>query len=127
MQNAPEGFESVTVSREDRRLIRLAMKRHADELRKEQKRCTERAVTNPVIAATVEKIAGISDNQPGLIKRFMLDGDSDPEEPTKEKAKKDPRQQDLPLGEGRASNRRGTKGPPRIGPRGSMRVDRPEA
>jgi hypothetical protein len=123
--SAPEGFESVTVSREDRRLVRLSLKLYAADLRKLQKKDTEKAVTNPVIATTIEKIAGVSDNQPGLIKRFMLDGDSDPEEPKKEKKaeKKDPRQQDLPFG----ANRKGRKGPPRIGPRGSMRVDRPEA
>jgi hypothetical protein len=51
----------------------------------------------------------------------MLDGDSDPEEPKKEKAAKDPRQQDLPLD----GDRKGRKGPPRVGPRGSMRIDQP--
>lgn len=122
MPNAPEGFEDVKTSREERRLIRLSLKRHADELRKEQKRCTERAVTNPVITDTITKIAGVSDNQPGLIKRFMLDGDSDPEEPKKEK--KDPRQRELPL-DGKPGDRKGRKGPPRIGPRGSLRVDQP--
>jgi hypothetical protein len=122
MSNAPEGFEDVKTSREDRRLVRLSLKLYAADLRKLQKKDTEHAVTNPVIAATVEKIAGVSDNQPGLIKRFMLDGDSDPEEPKKEKVKKDPRQQDLPL-----TDRKGRKGPPRVGPRGSMRIDNPRA
>ena len=124
MQNAPDGFEDVTTSREDRRLVRLSLKRYATDLRKRQKADTEAAVTNPVIAATLERIAGISDNQPGLIKRFMLDGDSDPEEPKKEK--KDPRQRELPL-DGKPADRKGRKGPPRIGPRGSMRVDHPRA
>lgn len=127
MSTAPEGFEDVTTSREDRRLVRLSLKLYAAELRKLQKKDTEKAVTNPVIATTVEKIAGVSDNQPGLIKRFMLDGDSDPEEPKKEKAKKDPRQQDLPLADGKTRSRAGTKGPPRVGPRGSMRIDNPRA
>jgi hypothetical protein len=108
MSNAPEGFESVTVSKDDRRLIRLALKRHGAELRKLQKKDTEHAVTNPVIASTLEKIAGVSDNQPGLIKRFMLDGDSDPVEPTKEKkAKKDPRQVDAFSGAGKRGTPRG--------------------
>jgi hypothetical protein len=127
MSTAPEGFEGVTTSREDRRLIRLSLKRYAADLRKRQKADTEAAVTNPVIATTVEKIAGVSDNQPGLIKRFMLDGDSDPEEPKKEKAKKDPRQQDLALADGKRGARTGTKGPPRVGPRGSMRIDQPRS
>lgn len=124
--SAPEGFESVTTSREDRRLVRLSLKLYAEDLRRLQKNDTKKAATNPVIADLITRIAGVSDNQPGLIKRFMLDGDSDPVDESKEKKpkkkpKKDPRQLDLPLD----GDRKGRKGPPRVGPRGSMRVDQP--
>lgn len=87
----PSDVEDIALDRAERQLIRLALKRHRDELHKEQKRSKDRGVPNPMIIATLLRIEG-NGNIAGLLARLTLDGDLDAEE--KENGKRDPKQLD---------------------------------
>lgn len=106
-KGSPDGAESVTTLRKERQIIRLALKRYGNDLTRQQRADTEKGVPNAAIVETLTMINGSPNgaNLPGLVKRFMLDGDTDPAAPVKEK-KKDPNQLDIPVGNGGAKGDR---------------------
>lgn len=127
---APDGFEDVKTSREERQIIRRALKEHANTLTKLQRKNTEGGAENPVIARKLQRINGTptasgaaakpdgdGGNLPGLVRRFLLDGDVDDNAAKNgKKEKADKRQLEMPVGNG------GTKGDRSIA-RGAPKVD----
>jgi len=112
----PDGFEAVQTSKTERQLVRQALKRFANDLVKEQRRNQDMGAANPIIDHRLKQINGtpagvpsngdVAGNLPGLIRRFMLDGDNDPPEAKADKKKKDPAQMDLTVGNGGAKGDR---------------------
>lgn len=115
---APAGdFQSVTVSRSERSIIRRALKAHANTLTKEQRRNTELGAENPVIAEQLSRLHGspVGDaksngeagNRPGLVRRFLLEGDiDDPTVKNGKKEKVDKHQLEMTVGNGGAKGDR---------------------
>jgi hypothetical protein len=132
---APAGdFQSVTVSRSERSIIRRALKGHANTLTKEQRRNTELGAENPVITEQLARLHGTpvgdakangeAGNLPGLVRRFLLEGDVDDIAPKGGKKEKgDKRQLEMPVGNGGAKGDRSVaRGVPKVDDAGAESI-----
>lgn len=79
---ADVGYEEITTSRLDRRVLRLALKRYAEDLEREQVRNRKLGAANPGLDTILERIRG-KGSQEGLAKRLIVTED-DLEDPSDE-------------------------------------------